>query len=78
VITLLSRPTTGKLEETAETSYEPNVDRRPRLTRYRFRKARDRGMTNEGIKAKYRMDSPQQISGFTMQWNKSKADLRKN
>ena len=66
-----------------EQSEEPNpemaqIDRRPRITQYQYRKARDEGMTYDEIKTKFRLDNPNQLGGFEMQYRtlKSKASTQ--
>jgi len=50
-------------------------DKRKRLTFYQYSKSRDRGMSNEEIKKKFRMNTPYQICGFARHYVK---DSRKN
>ena len=48
------------------------IDIKPRLTSYQYGKARDKGMTNEKIREKFRMNSPHQICGFARQYTRRK------
>lgn len=51
------------------------IKRKPKLTQYQYARAKEKGMTNEEIKEKYRLDHPRQLSGFAgwyFRWYKNK------
>jgi hypothetical protein len=71
---------TGKLEtllfstlfELTTKPQEPKTAKKKRLTLYQYCKSRDGGMSNEEIKAKFRMDTPYSICGFARQYSRQK------
>ncbi len=54
----------------------PKVDTRPLLTMYRYAKARDKGMENEQIKEKFRLNSSYQLCGFS-RWYSARKKMKK-
>ena len=65
ITTLCSSTQAGLESRVAQEQPEPQrVDRRPKLNSDRYKAARDAGMTNEQIKAKFRTDSPYSMGGF--------------
>src|SRR3989344_4698294 len=76
VLQLTTNAVKGKLESTVEATEnetaKKTVDKRPRLTLYKYTKLRDSGFSNEEIKQKYKLDKPQQNSGFWRCYSKKK------
>ncbi|MAG45596.1 MAG: hypothetical protein CMH63_02370 [Nanoarchaeota archaeon] len=65
----------GKLEGlVSQQKRKPKGDRRPRLTAHQYNKSRDEGMSNEEIKAKFRIDPSYQLGGFARQYNRRQAE----
>ena len=63
----------SRVSQENQTKPSESADRKPRLTSYQYNKARDAGMTNQQIKAKFKLDSPYQLRGLGRSYASRKA-----